>query len=553
MGSKNKNDHFNISELLLASSTKFQKELYGSDDFNIWTTNPVVDLANQTVPDYMKRFPKSSELVVDLYNRIMEMMDKNKFFKTKSTFRRSLKRQTWGIRSLCQIDSSNKDDDGSVHYNPNTSFHFMKYVYLEVPLPRLEVLDEFKDTVRIAWQHNVGNILVKDAILKKGNDTLQNIDGGFCDHAFNFLREPGTEDTLAQDIGSIRSLEEFGSVLPEHPLTPQQPWLFSIGGDRNAIPISFCSKDSFYFKYNYRLKISELLRVEMREKADGTYGDWNELNQKVKNELILSDYITGLPQSGKLSVPKLYAKYSEQNEKEKKLHSFNTEGKYYMLDVIPFQAANPSTYGDTVSLEINTTSPVQAVFWNARNQVSVDYGNVSNCTTNSKNPYEGWNPCSENSLYFGTIEIFSEMGHVHFTRKTGLNDFKSPPVEQGYLAYTFTADHIGNPADLSLDPSPEEKKSGVTMKLVVKIANNFIDKSSTMDAKKAINITKNITDILAKNRQLTDNKDKEEIAMKDSFKLEARVIIIKEIRMDKNPETGMIESFFIKNYKKIEE
>ena len=454
MANKSKHDHFNISALLLASSTKFQKDLYGIDNFDVRSTRPISDLVGVTIPDYLKKFnTKADELIEDIYGRVYEILDRKKFYTPKQNFRRSLKRVTWGMQSLCQVDSVSKDDDGSVVYNPNTSFHFMKYVYLENGLPRLEVLDEFKDTVRIGWQHNVGNVMTKDAILKKDNDTLQYIDSGFCDHALNFFRNPGTEDTLAQDIGSIQSLEEFGSILPEHLLTPQQPWLFSFGGDQNSIPIAFCSKSGLYFKYNYRLKICELLRVEMRSKhSDGTFGEWDELTQKVKSELVLQDYISGIPASGKLDVPKLYAKYSHQNGEEKNWHSYNTEGKYYILDMQTFQSKNPCTYGDVEFVDINTTEPVQSILWNARNQLSGEYGNISNCTTNHKNPYEGWNPCYESSLYFGNIEIFADMKHVHFTRKSGLNDFRSPPVEQGYLGYTFTLNQIGNPADLSFGP-----------------------------------------------------------------------------------------------------
>ena len=102
-----------------------------------------------------------------------------------------------------------------------------------------------------------------------------------------------------------------------------------------------------------------------------------------------------------------------------------------------------------------------------------------------------------------------------------------------------------------MDPNPEENK-GAILRLSVKIANNFNDKTSTIDAKKAINNTKNIGDILAKNKYITDNKDKQEIARRDSFKLEARAIIIKEMKFNKNPETGLIEGFNIINYMKKE-
>ena len=191
--------------------------------------------------------------------------------------------------------------------------------------------------------------------------------------------------------------------------------------------------------YTFRLKVSDLLRMQIKNKS----GQWVD---KVNN---YSKYIDMSPTLS-LKTPELWARYAYLSDMELAFHKCKVNKTMYIRDVISCDAPNPNTFGTTATIDLNSTTPCLCTFWVAENVDATNIHNFSNYTTDTNDLYAGWDPVKHTTLRYGTVDKIDKMESDHFSVSEVMMHLPSAPCETGYHAMSYANDTGNIHCDIGL-------------------------------------------------------------------------------------------------------
>ncbi len=382
-----------------------------------------------------------------------------------SNFYKPFIKSTWNSNISMKLKCSN--DGHETVYTANNSFHFLIYTYMRFQLPKITVNEKYKDTVRVAWCHNVGTNIINQTSFKEDDEVFHTWDNTWADIYFQFYQKigEGKRDNHNIGIGNIECLENWSTSLPEYYINVQQPWFYS-EHVQHAFPLFYKgSQTRAEHRYVFRNKISELLRVQILEN-----GEWKDTIKKIHKYISVRGDITTI------NTPELWGRYSFNTETEIKwLKSCSKDRTYYTKDIEICDIPNTNRYKTISEVNLQCNNPCLAMFWVAQNNEALSLNNYSNYTTDSKNLYNGWDPIKTTTLKYGTTYRLDNMASDHFNIAESRNHFSSSPNERGYHAYSFANDSTAYDGDTGV------VFSGINAKLqcLLENGNIFLQNEST--------------------------------------------------------------------------
>ena len=336
-------------------------------------------------------------------------------------------------------------EDGDVTvYKVNNSFHYLCYTYMRYMLPSIRVKPHYKERVRIAWPHNVGSNIVRDAVFKEDDDAYHKFDNVWLDIYPQFYQDKGAgmRENYDNGVGNVPCLEQWSEFLPAYPINIDQPWFYSMHNSL-AFPIFYKgSQTRAEHRYTFRKHIKDMLRVEIL-----THSGWTQPKKSIHTYL-------DIEHDAKLPIPELWGRYSYINDNEVTFHKSQCEGKrvFYTRDIEICDQANATPYKKSATVTLRSPRPCLAMFWVAENAEAIDNNNLSNYTTNSHDVYAGWDPIRSNTLTFGSTKRFVDMPSDHFSIAAPRRHFISAPSDRGYHAYAFAKDSTNYHGEVGVIP-----------------------------------------------------------------------------------------------------
>jgi hypothetical protein len=352
--------------------------------------------------------------------------------KITSPFYREYLKTTWYSNIIKPLESS-QCGDNQFSYKPDPVFHFLMYTYLKFMLPAIYVKNAYKNTIRIAWCHNIGTNITPLMSFKEDDLDYQTWDSVGLDDYFQWFMEEGAGKRKNHKIGvgNTPYIEEWNDFLPAFPINVDQPWFY---GEEPAYAFQLYTKSSqcrAEHIYTLRKNICDLLRMQRLE------GDkW--VNIQTKD--YMQDYLY-YGKSDEIETPVLWGRYAYVTDDELKSYKLDPRmqtREYYIKDMEICDADNAHQYGALVEVPLQCTHPCLAIFWKAENIKATQYNNYSNYTCHTDDLYHGWDPISHTTLKHGSKIKLNNMTSDHFNIAESRKHGKSAPCENGYHAHFMT-------------------------------------------------------------------------------------------------------------------
>ena len=387
-----------------------------------------------------------------------------------------LQNQTNFVKELYYSDANNKDDeitsnsyrdfnkstfyipiddkmdathtDKSSTFKVKVSYDELLYLNCRLELPTLKVKDDYKDTVKIAWAHNLGHNIIRSAKLIIDGKEYQKFDNIDLDIFFQYEVSNDKKQHYKERIGSIPMLEGWTNHLPRYRLNVPQPFYFCKDISQN-IPLKVFGVKEAYFVYEFVLDIWKLLRISIFSQKTNS---WQELRNPTKTKI--ENLVHGLNTSATLSSPDLYARYIILTDEERNWRSSCLSKQVYYIDqMINCSPSNLVPINQIAEANLVSNSPCKKIYWLAENTISKDFNIYSNYTTNPSDPSNGWNPCSSVQMRYGQITRFhfdQDFFTLHIPDKHSIGT----PIETGYNCYSFSYDNSTFDADVGMTFNP---------------------------------------------------------------------------------------------------
>ena len=423
-----------------------------------------------------------------------------------SNFYREFRKTTWYTHIPVKLKCTANEND--LIYTANNTFDYLVYTYQRQVFPALRVKKEYRNKVQICWPHNLGTNIVQIAQLKFDDDTPQTIDSIWFDIFAQFYMKPGFRDHYNVCVGNVEFLEKWSDFLPEYTTTSPQPWYYTRDPSQ-AVPLLYCTMSTITHHYKMRTKITELLRMRVRE---GETAGWKEIPCNLK-------YIDGAGSTGTLKTPELWGRYAYLTDEEREWNKCSTERSFYIEDVVVGESINNNSYGANVPVELDCTTPCKALFWVAENLTAQENRNFSNYTTNPDNLYEGWNPITRTSLVYGNSSRLEKMSSDHFDRIEPWYHFPSPPSEAGYNSYSFAMNSTALDAEIGI------VMAGIKARLLVTLGN-------TSPFLKPVRYTDEKNPVIEELEEAPMRQD----TAGDKFAVHVRMLVMKKLTFTYNDE-----------------
>lgn len=428
----------------------------------------------------------------------------------ESRFYYEFRKTSWSTHMPVKMKCT-ASDDGLV-YQGTFKFDFLLYSYMRQKLPPLKVKENFKKTIQICWPHNPGLNILKDASLKSDDDIIQAFDNIWLNMHSQFYRKSGGGKDAHHNlmIGNVPFLQGWTHYLPEYMLDVPQPWYYS----RNevvAMPLFLCSLSSITHNYKVRSKLSEMLRMRARANEES---EWKDIKFNPK-------YLEGVGPEDTLPIPELWGRYALITDDEREWRK-TQKNKVYIEDIVIHSSDDPTRYGSTVPIGLQTEMPTKAIFWVAENLEATKYNNYSNFTTNSTDLYDGWNPIMSTKLTYGSTPRV-ELDSDSFDRIEPWYHFPSAPYQSGYNAYSISYDSSSINADIGM----VFKDLGA--KLVPKLGNTdpFLKK---LPYKRTDTANTDMSTVDSIPEELESPEDEGETMDKTRFSIHVRLLVMKKIK-----------------------
>jgi hypothetical protein len=401
-------------------------------------------------------------------------------------------------------------------FKANVSYDELLYVNCRLELPTLKIKEEYIDTVKIAWCHNVGHNIIKTGKFTIDGKEYQKFDKIGLDIAYQFETPNDKKQNYKERIGSIPMLEDWTTHLPRYKLNIPQPFYFCKDISQN-VPLKIYNVKEATFNYEFILDIWKLLRVSIFSSKTNS---WQEL--KNLNKQKLEAFVSGIDASAKLPYPEIYARYVQLTDEERNWRSSClTKQVYYIDQLIDSSPANTYTLSQTAEAQLACNSPCKKIFWMAEKKSNKDFNIFSNYTV------KGYNPCSSASMKYQQVVRFNveqDMSEKSIPDKHCIGT----PNEPGYNVYSFSYDTSSYDADIGMSFNPPNN----TATLSIKIDDTDPYTEETKKIQKKLN-KDDIEEMLQE--QVSDNEN----SSKERYKVHVRLLTYRRIKFEKN-EKGEI-------------
>lgn len=378
-----------------------------------------------------------------------------------SNFIRSFRKSTWYSHMPVKLSAAANED--TVTYTVSDAFDYLLYTFLRQKLPALRVKKEYINQVRICWCHNIGHNIIESANLRFDDEVAQTIDSTWCDIFSQHFVPSEKWDHYKISIGSIPQLENWSTSLPEHTINAPQPWFYS--RDRSlALPLFLCSLVKVTHQYKRRMRITDLLRMQIRKSPDDPWVD-RPTNLR---------FIQGAG-DGNLKTPELWGRYAYLTEDEREYNRCMRRHVFYTNDVVGCKQINSSSFGQNATVELDCKTPCLTTFWVAENMAAKRFNNYSNYTTCTDDVYQGYNPIDNTSLEYSGVKRLDRIPSDVLTMMEPYYHLPSAPREAGYNSYSFAYDPT------SLDAEIGVCMSGIKSKLIASIASREVEAQTEIE------------------------------------------------------------------------
>lgn len=332
--------------------------------------------------------------------------------------------------------------EGAIYTANNTYDHLFK-VFMDLTLPALRIKADKQGQYRMAWTHNIGINIAKNAKLMADDIDICSFDSISHDilAQYGYHVKPGFKKHHLISVGSVPKLEQWTSFLPAHQLNVLQPFPYS-KSSHLALPLLKSSLMQFKHIYKLRRNIMDLLRMQKYDQKLQTWID-------IKPNYTVLDGIKD--KDAVLKLPELWGRYGQITDEERSwFRDCEINHEYYYEDIIVCDERDRKRYGECVEIALKSATPVKAIFWVSENIDASQYNNYSNYTTDSENVYSGWNPNKNFKIDYATSTRIEEMSIDHAEREEAW-EFPRAPWEAGYNAITFCNNPFSNDGEASVD------------------------------------------------------------------------------------------------------
>lgn len=340
---------------------------------------------------------------------------------TNTPFYAQYQRSFFNVQT--RVKMSSVDEGSSVVYTLPHEHHYLMYTYMVTKFPSIRVKPEYQKRVQICWPHNLGTSHVLSASFRHDTLDIQSFDNLWYDINSQYLIKPTIRDLYDIGMGNIKAIEGWSSHLPAYPCVVPQPFYYSKLLNL-AFPVGLCDpKSKITHRFNFRLKIGDLLRMRCRK--DETL-PWTEVDK------VNFEYLEGASDKSVLSTPELWARCASVTKEELSWNRSREVIMHYIENVVSVNSPNPAKTGATIDLPIVSTNACQAFFWVAENVSASKLHNYSNYTTNHSNAYHGYDPIESWSLKYGTQSRIDSLESYHNSIIEPMFHARSTPNISGY-------------------------------------------------------------------------------------------------------------------------
>lgn len=404
-------------------------------------------------------------------------------------------------------------DGNVVNYYADLSCDYLINSRLITNLPPICVKEKFRDTIRIAWCHNIGHNIVKTASFYNQNSLYNSLDSTSLDMSSQYMmkKKNGSRKEYNFYCGNHPLLVNFSDKLPKFTIDVLQPWYYSQHIDW-AFPLLYVNKnEKVYHRYDFRLKVTDLIRVQKLNEKTNEWENVTKSSSKFSHYLDIS--------CDTIPTPELYGYYSIlSKESRAELLSCVDNQRMYIPDIVSIDNSVKTPYGGVSEIMLKSDKPAIGIMWVAENCEAVKNNNYSNYTTNEKELRDGWDPIVLNSLSYSTDYKFQNSPSNLYSK---CESFSSCPTHPGYHAFSYAWRPTGCGGDVAVDVGDIEAK----LKCLIS-EGGILDNS---------NAYINDDDVIDSDDESDEEKPKNKNSQ--SFRLKVRLIVLHHLTIKKNGET----------------
>jgi hypothetical protein len=415
--------------------------------------------------------------------------------------------------------------DKTSNFKIKVSYDELLYLNCRMELPTLRVKDEYRDTVKIAWCHNLGHNMIRSARLILDGKEYQKFDKIDLDLFLQYEVSNDRKEHYKQRIGSTPMLEDWTNHLPRYRLNIPQPFYFCKDISQN-IPLRVFNVKEAYFVYEFVLDIWKLLRISILSSKTNT---WQELRNPSKSKI--EQLVNGFNTSATLPYPELNARYIILTDEERNWrNSCLSKQVYYIDQMVDSSPTNLVPIHQTVETKLVCNSPCRKIYWLAENISGREYNISSNYTTNARDNLNGWNPCASATMKYGQITRF-HYEQDFFTQHTPDKHSLGTPVEVGYNMYSFCYDNNTFDADIGMSFNPPNN----IPTLSIHISDTDPYKEEVKKFEKKLN-KEDLEDMLA--QQETEEKENS----REQYQVHVRLLTYRRVKFEKSEKGEIVLS-----------
>lgn len=439
---------------------------------------------------------------------------------TSNSYREFLK-STFYVPIDEKLEGNHTDQTST--FRVNVSYDELLYLICRVELPTLKVKEEYKETVKIAWGHNIGHNIMRLAKFLIDGKEYQRFNKVDMDILYQFEVPNDRKQNYKERIGSVPCLEDWTTHLPRYKLNIPQPFYFCKDISQN-IPLKVFSVKEASFVYEFILDIWKLLRVSVFSSKTNT---WQEL--KNLNKTKLEAFVSGLNTAATIPYPELMGRYLILTEEERTWrNSCLNKQVYYIDQMLDTSPTNLFALSQTAETQLISNTPCKKIYWMAENVGNRDYNVFSNYTT-SKEMGKGYNPCSSATMKYQQIIRF-HLQQDMFDKSFPDKHCVGTPNEIGYNVFSFAYDNSSFDADIGMSFNPPNN----TPTLSIQIADTDPYKEEIKKFQKQLN-KEDLDEMLEEQ----ENIEVENLS-KELYKVHVRLLTYRRIKFEKN-EKGEIQ------------
>jgi hypothetical protein len=348
-----------------------------------------------------------------------------------------IRKVPWMSYHKSELTQKTQNQNQSVYY-PSLMMHYLHYVHLRASIPEIRVKPEYKDRIRICLPHNLMHNLVQRAEIEYISNANSDVTTGpgfpgkWLDVYSQYFMSPGTGhlETNHSMVGNVPTMTEWTTYIPKSEIGSVQPYYFE-ESMRSGMPLYACKESPPSFRYTFRLKILDLLRIQILDKARDSDGVWKDLT----NTKIRSIVIEGIDGNSAIEHPKLHGYYGTMSDEEYswKMTKKKTQS-IFASTVIEKTIENPIVAGSTATIHLDTDTPVRAIYFIAQHERAVEINNFSNYTTCPEDFMYGLSPIEKVIHKYSGKEIITQDAY-DLSKMQPRYHAKSCPLEPGYAMY----------------------------------------------------------------------------------------------------------------------